>query len=72
MTGEVFTNGIEDPTVKIQLLLGREKTVNEAHRQSLQEILTDTGNNPEEELSLILQAEAQTTNAEIRINRERM
>jgi hypothetical protein len=35
-TGKAFTDGIEDPTIKIQLLLGREKTVNEALWQALQ------------------------------------
>jgi hypothetical protein len=72
-TGKVFADGIEDPAIKIQLLLlGREKTVNEALRQILQETLADTRNDLQEELSLILQAKAQTTKAEIRINQERM
>jgi hypothetical protein len=35
--GKVFANGIEDTTIKIQLLLvGGEKTVNEALRQALE------------------------------------
>jgi hypothetical protein len=32
--GKAFTDGVEDPDIKIQLLLGGEKTVNEALRQS--------------------------------------
>jgi hypothetical protein len=28
-TGKVFANGLEDPAIKIQLLLGGDKTVNQ-------------------------------------------
>jgi hypothetical protein len=35
--GKTFADGVEDPDVKIQLLLGGEKTVNEALRQALHE-----------------------------------
>jgi hypothetical protein len=34
--GKAFVNGVEDPDVKIQLLVGGEKTVNEALRQALE------------------------------------
>jgi hypothetical protein len=34
--GKAFADGVEDPTIKIQLLLGGEKTVNEALRQALE------------------------------------
>jgi hypothetical protein len=33
--GRAFTGGVEDPDIKIQLLLGGEKTINEALRQAL-------------------------------------
>jgi hypothetical protein len=33
--GKAFADGVEDPTIKIQLLLGREKTVNKALRLAL-------------------------------------
>jgi hypothetical protein len=32
----VFTNRLEDPTIKIQLLLGEGKMVNEALRKALE------------------------------------
>jgi hypothetical protein len=35
-TGKMFADGVEDPAIKIQLLLGGEKTVNEALRQALE------------------------------------
>jgi hypothetical protein len=34
--GRAFTDGVEDPDIKIQLLLGGEKTVNEALGQALE------------------------------------
>jgi hypothetical protein len=34
--GKAFADGVEDPDIKIQLLLGGEKTVNEALRQALE------------------------------------
>jgi hypothetical protein len=33
--GKAFGNGVEEPDIKIQLLLGGEETVNEASRQAL-------------------------------------
>jgi hypothetical protein len=33
--GKVFADGAEDTTIKIQLLLGGEETVNDALRQAL-------------------------------------
>jgi hypothetical protein len=34
--GKVFTNGVENPNIKILLFLGGKKTVNEALRQALE------------------------------------
>jgi hypothetical protein len=34
--GRAFVDGIEDPDIKIKLLLGGEQTVNEALRQALE------------------------------------
>jgi hypothetical protein len=34
--GKAFADGVEDPAIKIQLLLGGEKTVNEALQQALE------------------------------------
>jgi hypothetical protein len=34
--GKAFVFGVEDPDIKIQLLLGGEKMVNEALRQALE------------------------------------
>jgi hypothetical protein len=34
--GRAFTDGVEDPDIKIQLLLGGEKTVNKALRQAFE------------------------------------
>jgi hypothetical protein len=34
--GRAFTDGVEDPDIKIQLLLGGEKAVNEALRRALE------------------------------------
>jgi hypothetical protein len=34
--GRAFVDGVEDPDIKIQLLLGGEKTVSEALRQALE------------------------------------
>jgi hypothetical protein len=42
----------------------------DTRRKSLQETLSDTRNDLHEELGLMLQVEAQTTKAEIRVNQE--
>jgi hypothetical protein len=34
--GKAFSDGVEDPTIKIQLLQGGQKTVNDAIRQALE------------------------------------
>jgi hypothetical protein len=34
--GKTFADGVQDPDIKIQLLLGGEKTLNEALRQAME------------------------------------